>query len=76
MFFMNIVVSSTNWLMTNCLPNTVNFSKSEFFIRMESISAAAIKSRGDMGQPGLIPLSIENLGDMPCANITVLFVSL
>jgi len=61
-----------NWLMTNCLPNNVNFSKSEFFIRIESISVAAIKSKGEMGQPCLIPLSIENLEDVPCGDITEL----
>ncbi len=74
MFFMNMVVICQ--LADDCLPNTVNFPKSEFFIRMESISATAIKSRGEMGQHCLIPLSIENLGDIPCGNITVLFVSL
>ncbi len=42
----------------------------------ESISAAAIKSKGKMGQPCLIPLSIENLGAVHCGNKTVLLLFL
>lgn len=41
---------------------------------MERISAAAIKSKGGMRQPCLIPRSTENLGEVPCGNKTVLLV--
>ena len=71
-----MVVSSASWLMASCLPNTVNFSKSVFFIRIQSISAAAINKSGEMGQPCFIPLLIENLGHVPCGNKIVLLVSL
>lgn len=43
---------------------------------MDNISVAAIKSKEEMEQHCLIPLLTENLGEVPCGNEVVLFVSL
>lgn len=53
---------TVSWLKIDCVSSTFIFSKSEF---VGNISAAVVKSRGEMGQPCLIPFMTENLRDVP-----------
>lgn len=76
LFLMKMFALSASWLIASCLPRTVSFPKSVFLMRIDGISAAAIKSKGEMEQPCLMPLLTESLGHVPCGKLTVLFVSL
>ncbi len=72
-----ITVSSANWLIPICLPNTFNLSKLLFLsIKIASISTAKMNRRGEMGHPCLIPREVLNLWDVPNESEIKLFISL